>query len=116
MYGPGCGVGVEAGVGVGRSRPFWSESESELVSGKFRCALGSAVVDYILSMYDNFDRRIIHSPEHIGIYVTGEETSEAKRVNSFTAWEFRLIRGIYQQQLPVRRLLGGERAGANRCA
>ena len=31
----GCGVGIEAGVGVGRSRPFWLESESELEPVKF---------------------------------------------------------------------------------
>ena len=29
-----CGVGVETGVGVGRNRPFWLESESELESVK----------------------------------------------------------------------------------
>ena len=32
----GCGVGVEAGVGVGRTRPFCLASESELESVKFR--------------------------------------------------------------------------------
>ena len=32
----GCGVGVEAGVGVGRSRLFCLESESEMESIKFR--------------------------------------------------------------------------------
>ena len=31
----GCGVGVDTGVGVGRSRLFWPESESELESVKF---------------------------------------------------------------------------------
>ena len=32
----GCGVGVEAGVEVGRNRSFCLESESELESVKFR--------------------------------------------------------------------------------
>ena len=32
----GCGVVVDAGVGVGRSRPFSLESELELESVKFR--------------------------------------------------------------------------------
>ena len=31
----GCGVGVQATVGVGRSRLFWPESESHLESAKF---------------------------------------------------------------------------------
>ena len=31
----GCGVGVEAGAGVGQSRSFWLESKSELESVKF---------------------------------------------------------------------------------
>ena len=30
-----CGVGVETGVGVGRSRAFWLKLESELKSVKF---------------------------------------------------------------------------------
>ena len=34
-YDQGCGVRVETGVGVGRSRLFWPESESELESVKF---------------------------------------------------------------------------------
>ena len=33
-YNQGCGVGVETGDGVGRSRPFWFESKSELESVK----------------------------------------------------------------------------------
>ena len=40
----GCGVGVEAGVRVLRSRLFWPESQSELVSAKFgRLLLQSGV-------------------------------------------------------------------------
>ena len=31
----GCRVGVETRVGVGRSRPFWLELETELESVKF---------------------------------------------------------------------------------
>ena len=43
----GCGVGVETGVGVGRSRPFCLESESELESIKFRrLRLQSGVAGY----------------------------------------------------------------------
>ena len=44
-YKQGCGVGVETGVGVGRWRPLWLESGSELESVKFgrlRLRLGVA--------------------------------------------------------------------------
>ena len=39
----GCGVGVETGVGVGRSGPFWPESESELESLEIRRLRSPAV-------------------------------------------------------------------------
>ena len=60
----GCGVGVETGVGVGRSRPFWSESEMESV--KFcRLQLRLVVAGYHPSTDDNFDQTVMHHMENI---------------------------------------------------
>ena len=62
----GCGVGVETGVGVGRSRPFWPESESELESVKFyRLRLRPGVAGYHPSTDDNFGRMDIYPSENI---------------------------------------------------
>ena len=54
----GCGVGVETGVGVGRSRPFWPESESELESRKVcQIRLRPGVAGYHLSTDGDFGRK-----------------------------------------------------------
>ena len=54
----GGGVGVDNGVGVGWSRPFWPESELELESGKFcRLRLQPGVAGYHHSTEDDFGRK-----------------------------------------------------------
>ena len=60
----GCGVGVEIGVGVGRSRPFWPKSGSELESVKF-CQLRPGVAGRHPSTDDNFGRTGMHRLENI---------------------------------------------------
>ena len=63
----GCGVGVETGVRVDRSRPFWLESEKEMKSVKlFRLRIRPVVADYHPSIDDDFGRTAIHPPENIG--------------------------------------------------
>ena len=60
----GCGIGVETGVGVGRSRPFLLESESELESvnsGRLR----PGVADKHPPTEYDFGRTIMHPPENI---------------------------------------------------
>ena len=53
----GCGVGVEPGVGVGRSRFFWPESESELESVQnYRLRLRPGVTDCDSPMTNNYGR------------------------------------------------------------
>ena len=61
----GCGVGVETGVAVSRSRPFWPESESELELLKFgRLRLRPGFAVYHPSTDDNFGRTVIHPYEN----------------------------------------------------
>ena len=56
----GCGVGVEAGVGIGRSRPFRLESESELESVKFcRLLLRPGLAGYDPSTGNDFGQMVI---------------------------------------------------------
>ena len=60
----GCGVGVETGVGVCRSRPFCLESEWELESVKLgRLRLRSGVADLHLAAEDDFGRTVTHPPK-----------------------------------------------------
>ena len=60
----GCGVGVEAGVGVARSRPFCLESESELESVKLcRLRLRPGVAGYQTSADNDFGRMFIFGPK-----------------------------------------------------
>ena len=60
----GCGVGVEAGVGVGRSRPC--KPESELESVKFcRLRLRPGVAGCHPSTNDKFSRTAIHPSGNI---------------------------------------------------
>ena len=62
----GCGVVVEAEVGVGRCRPFSLESESELGSVKFcRLRLRSRVAGYQPSTENGFGRTVMRRPEKI---------------------------------------------------
>ena len=73
----GCGIGVETGVGVGRSRQFCPESESELGSVKFcglRLRFGVAG-HHRPSTDEDFDRTVMHRPEDI-------ETQEEKLIGS----------------------------------
>ena len=59
----GCGVGVEAGVGVDRSRSFCRESESELESVKFRrFRLRPGVAGYQPLKDNDFGRTTMHRP------------------------------------------------------
>ena len=61
-----CGVGVETGVGVARSRPFWLESESELEWVKFyRIRLRPGVAGYRPSTDDDFGRTVMHRLENV---------------------------------------------------
>ena len=57
-------MGVETGVGVGRSRPFWPQSERELKSVKFG-RLWPGVAGYHPAAYNDFVRTIVHPPENI---------------------------------------------------
>ena len=62
----GCGVIVEAGVGVGGSRPFRLEPESELESVKFcRFRLRPGVVGYQPSTGNDFGGTVTRRPENI---------------------------------------------------
>ena len=62
----GCRAGVETGVGVGRSRPFWLGSELELESVKFgRLRLRPRVADKHPATDDDFGRTVKHAPENI---------------------------------------------------
>ena len=62
----GCGVGVEAAVGLVRSRPFFLESESELEPVKFcRLRLRSGVAGYQPLTDNDSGRTVIHRPENI---------------------------------------------------
>ena len=62
----GCGVGVEAGVGVSQSRPFCLESESDLESVKFcRLRLRPVVAGYQLSTTNDFGQTVMRRPENI---------------------------------------------------
>ena len=62
----GCGVGVEPGVGVSRSRPFCLESETELESVKFcRLRLRPGVGECQPSTDNDFVRTVMHRPENI---------------------------------------------------
>ena len=55
----GCGVGAEAGDRVGRSRPFYLESESELDSVKFyRLRLRPGAAGCELSTGSDFSERL----------------------------------------------------------
>ena len=59
-------VRVETRVGVGRSRPFRQESESELEYVKFcRLRLRTSVVAYQLSTGNDFGRTVTRRPENI---------------------------------------------------
>ena len=56
----------ETGVRVGRSRPLWPESETELESVKFgRIRLWPRVVSYYPSAGDDFGRTVILPSENI---------------------------------------------------
>ena len=62
----GCGVGVEAGVGVGRSLPFRLESKLELESVKFcRLRLRTGVMGYQPSTGNDFGRTVTRRPKNI---------------------------------------------------
>ena len=65
----GCGVGVEAGVGVDRSRPFLPESESELESVTFY-RLRPGVAAYHPSTDDDIDGTVMN---HLGNIERQEE-------------------------------------------
>ena len=82
----GCGVGVETGVGVGRSRPFWLESESELESAKFcRLRLRPGVAGYRLSTDDDLGRTVLHHLENV------ERQEERKSVSVEIKLKRRLV-------------------------
>ena len=69
----GCGVGVETGVGVSRSRPFW---QSELESVKFdRLRLRAGVPGHQPAADDDFVRTVIHPPENVEIQEEKESGS-----------------------------------------
>ena len=62
----GCGVGVESGVRVGWSRPFWLESESELELVKFGLLrLRPGVAGQHPAADDDYGRTVMHPPENI---------------------------------------------------
>ena len=91
----GCGVGVEAGVGVGRSRPFCLESESELESVKFcRLRLRPGVAGYQPSTVNDFGRTVMRRPENIERREEMESGSGEIKFKRHLLIEFRLIRGI----------------------
>ena len=52
IFNRGYGVGVEARVGVGRSRKLWPESELESVKF-YRLQLQSVVEDFFISSLDD---------------------------------------------------------------
>ena len=61
----GCRVGVEAGVGVDRSPPFFPESESELESVKFcRLRLRPGVAGYQPSTDNDFGGMAMYRSEN----------------------------------------------------
>ena len=73
----GCGVGVETGVGVGRSGPFWPESESELEPVKFcRLRLRPGIAGHHPSTDGDFGRTVMH---HLGnIEKNGKKSGSAE--------------------------------------
>ena len=89
----GCGVGVETGVGVDRSRPFWPESESELESVKFcRLRLRPGVAGYHPSGDGYFGRAVMHRLENIGRLEEKERGSVEMKLECHLVIKFGLKR------------------------
>ena len=89
----GRGVGVETGVGVGRSRQFWPESEWEQESVKLdRLRLRPGVASYHPSTDDDFGRTVIHPPENIERYEEKDNSSVHMKLKRRLVIEFRLIK------------------------
>ena len=89
----GCGVGVETGVGVGRSRPFWPESELE--SAKFyRLRLRPGVARYHPSKDNDFGRTVKHRLENIERQKEKESGSVKLKLERHLVVEFGLKKSI----------------------
>ena len=94
MHPNGCGVGVVAGVGVGRSRPSCLESELELESVKFsrlRLWLEVAGYDYGTSTDNDF---VVRRPENIEGQEEREIGSVEIKLKRHLVIEVRLIKAI----------------------
>ena len=79
--------------GVGRSRLFWPESESELESVKFgRHRLWPGVAVYHPSTDDDFGRAVIHPYENIERQEEKESGSVQIKPKRHLVIEFRLIK------------------------
>ena len=91
----GRGVEVEAGVGIGRSRPFCLESESDLESVKFRrLRLRSGVAEHHSSTGNDFGRMFVHRPENIEREKEKENGCMEIKLKSHLVTEFHLIKGF----------------------
>ena len=90
----GCGVWVEAGVGVDRSWPFFLDSESELESVKL-CRLRLRVEGYHPSTDNAFGRKVTHRAENIEKQEEKESGSERQFVGLNCQFVIKgLIKGI----------------------
>ena len=73
---------METGVGAGRCRPFWPESE--LVSVHFyRLRSRSRVANYVLSINDNFGPTIVHLSENIRLCAAGKTRSISMHIGMY---------------------------------
>ena len=89
----GCGVGVETGVGVDRSQPFWLESESELESEKnCRLRLRPGVAGYHPSGDGYFGRAVMYRLENIGRLEENESGSVGIKLECHLVIKFGLKR------------------------
>ena len=91
---PGLRSLVDTGVGVGRSRLFWVESESKLV--KFcRLRLRSGVAGCLQSTDYDFGRMATHSPQKCVLRLEENDSGSVEiKPNRHLVIEFHLMNGI----------------------